>query len=162
MSIHDKPWETGYAVARRVRRELDVPETDQFDVSPWLAVGEVDRDPAGMQGFVVVDHSRCGLALGGPSLAGPSRTFAEARALGRALVRPAQRCFLLSAASSHDERVARAFAAELLAPAEGIRAALDVLGQQDDLALETVARHFGVSPLVVRHQYDNQLARISP
>ena len=63
-----------------------------------------------------------------------------------------------TAARGRDERVARAFAAELLAPAEGIRLTLDSIGQSDDSALETVAKHCRVSPLVVRHQYDNQIA----
>lgn len=129
MSFPEHPWETGYAIARRVRREVDVPETKPFDVSPWLAVGDIDRDPAGMQGLAVIEHSRCGLVLGSTILAGSGRVFAQARALGRALIRPDQRCFLLSAASSHDERVARAFAAELLAPAAGIRAVLDAVGK---------------------------------
>jgi len=64
---------------------------------------------------------------------------------------------LLSAASSYHERVARAFAAELLAPAAGIRTILDLAGREDDVALEAAAQHFTVSPFVVRHQYDNQL-----
>ena len=57
--------------------------------------------------------------------------------------------------------MARAFAAELLAPAAGIRQFLDRLGRQDDLALESTAQHFGVSPILIRHQYDNQVARTS-
>ena len=68
---------------------------------------------------------------------------------------------MLSATHREDGQVARAFAAELLAPAEGIRQFLDRLGRQDDLALESTARHFGVSPILIRHQYDNQLARTS-
>ena len=84
--------------------------------------------------------------------------FGQARALGRALTHPGQDHFILSAASGRDERVARAFAAELLAPADGIRLTLDAIGQSDDSALETIAQHYRVSPLVVRHQYDNQIA----
>jgi hypothetical protein len=158
----DRAWEVGYTMARRIRRELGIQNTRPFDVSPWLAMGEVSVDSAGIQGIGVVDKGRCGLVMGSPRLGRQSRFFAQARALGRALVRPDQRSFLLSAARSHDERVARAFAAELLAPAAGIHEFLDRLGRQDDVALEAVAGHFGVSPLVVRHQYDNQLARMSP
>lgn len=158
----DRTWEAGYAMARRVRHELAISDTNSFDVSPWLALGEVRVDSGGVQGVAVVDESRCGLVLGSPRLSKQSRLFAQARALGRALVRPGRRSFLLSAVHSRDERVARAFAAELLAPAEGIREVLDELGKQDDVALEAVARRFDVSPLLVRHQYDNQLARTSP
>jgi Zn-dependent peptidase ImmA (M78 family) len=82
--------------------------------------------------------------------------------LGRVLTRPEQRSFILSAARGYDERVAGAFAAELLAPADGIRQALEALGGRlDDTALEAVARLFGVSPLVIRHQYENQLSDAS-
>ncbi|MDQ3886394.1 MAG: hypothetical protein M3308_05130 [Actinomycetota bacterium] len=157
----DLPWEAGYAMARRVRHELDTSDTHPFDVSPWLALGEVRDDSGGIQGVAAVNNNRCGLVLGDPGLREESRLFAQARALGRALVRPGQRSFLLSAARSRDERVAGAFAAELLAPAKGIREVLDGLGKQDDMALEAAARSFGVSPLVVRRQYDNQLARTS-
>jgi Zn-dependent peptidase ImmA (M78 family) len=81
--------------------------------------------------------------------------------LGRVLVRPRQRSFVLSAARGYDERVAGAFAAELLAPAEGIRQALDALGGRlDEVALDAIAGRFDVSLLVIRHQYDNQLAEI--
>ena len=101
--------------------------------------------------------------LGVPTLLRPGGVPREAieRALGRVLARPEQRSFILSAARGHDERVANAFAAELLAPAEGIREMLTVLGKQDDSTLEAVARRFRVSPLLVRHQFDNQLAGIS-
>ncbi|HEY5857936.1 MAG TPA: ImmA/IrrE family metallo-endopeptidase [Aldersonia sp.] len=66
---------------------------------------------------------------------------------------------MLSATRGSDEQTARAFAAELLAPAAGIREMLGDLGSDDDAALDAVADRFGVSPLVVRHQYDNQIAR---
>jgi Zn-dependent peptidase ImmA (M78 family) len=74
------------------------------------------------------------------------------------LARPKQQRFVLSAARAQDEQVAGAFAAELLAPAAGIRAQLEVLGKDDDAALEAIAGRFKVSPLVVRHQFDNQIA----
>jgi Zn-dependent peptidase ImmA (M78 family) len=86
------------------------------------------------------------------------RQVRYARALGRILARPEQQQFVLSSARSQDEKVARAFAAELLAPTEGIRLALETIGKDDDSALESVARRFRVSPLLVRHQYDNQIA----
>ncbi len=158
----ERTWEVGYAMARSVRYELDVRETKEFDISPWLALGEVSLESGGIQGLAIVDENRCGLVLGGPRLSKRGSLFAQARALGRALVRPGEHSFLLSAARGRDERVARAFAAELLAPADGIREVLNALGKQDDAALEAAANHFGVSPLVVRHQYDNQLVHTSP
>jgi len=150
----ERPWTTGYRMAQHVRRVMGVPDTNRFDVSLWVGKTTSGRDSAGIQGVAAVAQGRCGLVQG------DSRTgFGQARALGRVLTRPQQHSFVLSAARSHDERVAGAFAAELLAPATGIRQALDALGGRlDDAAFDAVARRFGVSPLVIRHQYDNQLA----
>jgi Zn-dependent peptidase ImmA (M78 family) len=71
---------------------------------------------------------------------------------------PQQKHFILSSARGHDEKVAGAFAAELLAPARGISQSLDAIGKSDDAAMEAVARQYRVSPLLVRHQFDNQIA----
>jgi hypothetical protein len=155
----ERPWETGYAMARSVRNKLDVPATDRFETTPWIGVSDTSAPSNGVQGLTAVRQGRCGLVLGGLRAGRSTSLFGQARALGRVLARPQQHSFVLSAARGHDERVARAFAAELLAPAEGIRQSLDALGKRDDAALEAVAQRFRVSPLLVRHQYDNQLAR---
>jgi Zn-dependent peptidase ImmA (M78 family) len=99
--------------------------------------------------------------LGSQGFGTNAKRFGQARALGRILARPDQHQFILSAAHSRDEHVARAFAAELLAPAAGIRQTLKSIDRDDDSALEAVAERFRVSPLVVRHQYDNQIAASS-
>jgi hypothetical protein len=154
----ERPWALGYAMARQLRHELAIKDTDQFDVSPWVGVGDVTAPSHGIYGFASVTGDRCGVVLGNRGLGTTATRFGLARALGRVVARPEQRRFVLSAARSHDERVARAFAAELLAPAEGIRLTLESIGKTDDSALEAVAQRFRVSPLVVRHQYDNQIA----
>lgn len=156
-----RAWQSGYAMARNVREELDGQAATPVDLWPWIAVGETKGSAGGMQGVAAVVDNRCGVVLGDIGAGRHGRTFAAARALGRALARPAQRSFLLSPARGPDERVARAFAAELLAPAAGIRAILDALGSEDEEAFEVVAGHFGVSPMLIQHQYDNQLARRS-
>jgi hypothetical protein len=137
--------------------ELEVRDIDPFDVSPWVGIGSVDAPSHGIYGFASVSGNRCGVVMGGQTAGTTAIRFGRARALGRVLARPEQRQFVLSAARSQEEKVARAFAAELLAPANGIRRILDELDSSDDSALETVARLFEVSPLVVRYQYDNQL-----
>lgn len=150
----ERPWAAGYRMARQVRDALNVPSVGRFDISPWVGMTRSSRDPGGIPGIVAVSQGRCGLVQGS------IRTgFAQARALGRVLLRPGRHSFILSATRGYDERVAGAFAAELLAPAEGVRQALDALGGRlDDAALDAVARGFAVSPLVIRHQYENQLA----
>jgi hypothetical protein len=35
---------------------------------------------------------------------------------------------------------------------------LEAVGEDDDSTLETIADRYQVSPLLVRHQYDNQIA----
>jgi hypothetical protein len=154
----ERPWQLGYAMARRLRGELAVLDTDFFDVAPWVGTAEVRAPSHGLYGFAAVSDDRCGVVLGAPGLGANARRFGQARALGRILARRQQRQFILSAARSHDERVARAFAAELLAPAHGIRQMLEAIGEDDDSTLETIADRYRVSPLLVRHQYDNQIA----
>jgi hypothetical protein len=157
----ERPWLIGYAMARQVRRELDLDNTGQFDTSPWVRLGDVSAASNGLHGALTVTGDRCGLVLDNRRLGVTSSRFGQARALGRALAHPEHQRFVLSAARGQDEQVARAFAAELLAPADGIRTSLDVLGKHDDAALEAIAAHFKVSPLLVRHQYDNQIAMTS-
>jgi hypothetical protein len=154
-----QPWTIGYAMARQVRRYLDVSELDQFDVSPWVAVGGVRGPSRGVQGIAAVREGRCGLVLGESALGGSASRFGRARALGRVLARPDQQHFVLSRAHGHDERIAGAFAAELLAPADGIRQCLDAIGSYGDAAIDAVARQFKVSSLLVQHQFNNQIAR---
>jgi len=157
-ALDERPWQLGYAMARRLRGELAVLDTDFFDIAPWVGTAEVRAPARGLYGFAAVSDDRCGVVLGTPGLGANTKRFGQARALGRILAHRQQRQFILSAARSHDERVARAFAAELLAPAKGIRQMLEAIGEDDDSTLETIADRYRVSPLLVRHQYDNQIA----
>jgi Zn-dependent peptidase ImmA (M78 family) len=67
--------------------------------------------------------------------------------------------FLVTGAYTDRQKMERAFAAELLAPAKGIAERLggtpDVVLLED---LEEVAQYFRVSPMVVEHQVENQLS----
>ncbi|WP_322769391.1 hypothetical protein [Frankia sp. Cr1] len=160
-----RPWHIGFDMARAVRQALNAEAIAPFDISAWVGAQTLQSPAGGLQGFAAVKDDRCGLALSDPpkfaSTAGSGshyQSFRRARALGRALFRPQRRIFLLSSAHTGDDRVAGAFAAELLAPAEGIRRALATLETYDeDAALDVIASHFGVSPLTVRHQLENQL-----
>jgi len=157
----ERPWAIGYAMARQVRCDLGLGHTEQFDMSPWVRVGDVSAPSHGLHGVATVTADRCGLVLDNRRHGAIATRFGQARALGRALAHPEHQRFVLSAARGQDEQVARAFAAELLAPSDGIQAALEVLEKQDDAALEAIATHFKVSPLLVQHQYDNQIATTS-
>jgi len=88
----------------------------------------------------------------------PNQRFAQARALWHFVFGVPSQSFLLTPAHTDRQRVERAFAAELLAPAEGIRERL----QSDEVEftfedVEAIARDFGVSPMVIRHQIENQI-----
>ena len=56
------------------------------------------------------------------------------------------------------QRVERAFAAEILAPAVGVEEMLGATSYVYFDELERVANHFDVSTRVIRHQAENQLA----
>ena len=156
----NRPWELGYAMARRVRELLASPTVMPFDVTPWVALGSASGPSAGIKGVAAVAADRCGL-VPDESVQNTSLTFATARALGRTLAQPDRKSFLLSAARSSDEQTARAFAAELLAPAAGILELLSSDDRHDDEAFDSIARRFRVSPFVIKRQYDNQVAHLS-
>jgi Zn-dependent peptidase ImmA (M78 family) len=66
--------------------------------------------------------------------------------------------FMVTSAHTYPQRVERAFAAELLAPADGIASLLESppdVATQDEL--EQIAKHFRVSSLVIDHQVRNRL-----
>jgi Zn-dependent peptidase ImmA (M78 family) len=66
--------------------------------------------------------------------------------------------FLVTTAYTDRQKVERAFAAELLAPASGIAGLLGfdpAAASQEDVDL--VAEALNVSPMVVQHQLENQL-----
>jgi hypothetical protein len=148
------PWTVGYLMAQRLRAALSTPDDARVDVAAWVSADAATGQSGGLSGVTAVNQDRCGLLLG---TGRPNTAFTRARALGRTLGQPERSTFVLSKARGYDERVAGAFAAELLAPAAGIRAMLEDLGADDDEALDAVAGQFGVSALVVRHQYDNQI-----
>lgn len=92
----ERPWLRGYSLARLVRRELAVVETEPFDAAPWVGTADVGANAHGLQGLARVENDRCGLVLGAPGLPATAARFGRARALGRVLARPVQRSFVLS------------------------------------------------------------------
>jgi Zn-dependent peptidase ImmA (M78 family) len=65
---------------------------------------------------------------------------------------------VVTTAHTYRQRIERAFAAELLAPAEGIAELLESppeTASQEEL--EQIALRYGVSPVVIEHQVRNHL-----
>jgi len=161
------PWRWGYAVANRVRELLGSadPEDSALDrllAGPGIAdgVAEVARID-GIAALTLASEP------GTPRLAVTPRTesgrrFAIGRGLFDFIVTGAPVPRLATRALDERQRAGRAFAAELLAPAEAIARKLpaDRLLEAEDL--EELAAAFRVSTEVIRHQVENHgLARIA-
>ncbi|MGH9066499.1 MAG: hypothetical protein ACRD0J_03120 [Acidimicrobiales bacterium] len=151
------PYQVGYQRAALVRRSLDRPATEPFRLEelPIVPLADGDSPTTAVQALSIVspERSYARLVLGWkPSPA--SELFVAARSLW-SLWFDQGSVALLTGASSWRQQVSRAFAAELLAPAEGIQ---ELLGGRPATAWgPAIADHFGVSDLVIEHQVDNQL-----
>lgn len=150
-------WRVGYDMARQLRQLLGLSKLESAPVNELVTLRATKAEPPNNVDAVVrLDDSKGGVVVG----AGTSpiaRRFVGARALGRRALNPATvGTSLLTRSSRYGERAERAFAAEFLAPAEGI---VEVLcGNFSDDAVQRAAKRFNVSPLLIAHQIDNQLA----
>ena len=161
------PWRWGYAIANRVGELVGATDPEGSSLERLLAglgiadrVAEVERID-GIAALTLAGKS------GTPRLAvtprtEPGRRFAIARGLFDFIVTGAPVPRLATRALDERQRAGRAFAAQLLAPAEAIAPKLpaDRLLQAEDL--EELAAAFRVSTEVIRHQVENHgLARIA-
>lgn len=159
------PHEAGYLAARRVRSEiLSVPADEPIpDLTSILAkrlgwtanctrsaLGETRLD--GMIGLNVADSAPVLVIPGARSLA------AERFRLARAAYFPVTKNLgasarLLTGSATPPQRAARAFAAELLAPATALEKRVPARWSDQDL--EDLATEFSVSPQLIYHQLEN-------
>ena len=157
------PWEVGYRQAKQIRT--------LFTADPAECIQDL--------GISLVNHRRVEdsdlVAIGGESHSGGfavaldesitssvGSRFVQARALWFAAHPGLKHRFLITNLAGN-QRVARAFAAELLAPAAGIRAMVkNPRALADDSKIERIADHFGVSDTLVRLQVKNQILRGQP
>jgi IrrE N-terminal-like domain len=150
------PWRVGWQQARRVREALGLDIGARLDPSRYLI--SVAR-PSGDKRLQAVGgigrNHRSPTVVVGSSSSDNARRFTLSRALWHFLAED-DLVFLVTASYTDRQRVERAFAAELLAPSEGIEQRLgsEVLSEEE---LEEIAEHFGVSVRVVEHQIQNQL-----
>jgi IrrE N-terminal-like domain len=151
------PWGPGYTGARAVRRAIGLSPVDPFDFGAYVSKAVV---PAPDRTLHALGGGRADAA---PSVVlgrhqhEDSERFTLARAMWHFLRQP-QEQFLITSAHTARQKAERAFAAELLAPAEGVA---KLIGDNpDDIGideLEMAERHFHVSSLIIQHQIDNQL-----
>lgn len=156
VGVSERPWSRGYAAARVYREGIGLEPTDPIDLRERVGLSHIEGDPAGLLGFVGVTEEGVGLVLPSDFTGAATTKFAQARALGLALLTP-RRSVLLDMASTDLVKMTRAFAAELLAPADGIAEYLSVLPAVTDRAIDAIADRYGASPIMVQRQYENQL-----
>ena len=167
------PWDAGYDLARRLRRFLDV------GTDPLRDMGELAQ-AFGEDAESIDRVSKSNVALGWPSLVdavvaqddeGPAfafrrlgkhedgRRFHFCRALAEVLMSPGSDTLLTKAHSERQKRN-RAFAAEFLAPSQGLKQRVRHQVVDSD-EMNEIAAHFGVSSLLIEQQIRNhQIAEI--
>ncbi len=154
-----QPWEKGLQDARQFRAALHVPLIESFDVRRWVAVEHFTRVSRSLQGLgarTAADGRM--VALAEPK-GDEQERFAAARALWRFLSDADAGEFLVTSARTPKQQAERAFAAELLAPANGVR---ELLGSDSDDPIAAddirpISEHFAVSDWVIQYQVVNQL-----
>jgi hypothetical protein len=153
------PWTTGWTQALIMRDLVGLGPGDSFEFGNMIRLEKRLHDDQALQALGgLTKTGGAALVLRRQSKKAAAR-FASARALWHLTHDPSPDRFLLTTSHADRQRVERAFAAELLAPAKGVRELLvDDGGLVSPEDLVDVASHFGVSPFVVRHQAENQLA----
>lgn len=160
-SVPGLPWEKGYFRAREVRRLIGLNGGSPLEQDPLLGLSpsSVNVPLPNVDAFITVADGYPGIALA------PRRRSAERFALARSLYEyfyPASGPHaLVSRAVTERQKENRAFAAEILAPAESLRKQIGTASSitQDDI--EELAQEFDVSSMVIGKQIENhQLAQI--
>jgi hypothetical protein len=169
-SMEEKPWERGYEAARRLRSLLglapDRPLAVMGDVTKALLDAEEfvicripDLEPnCGARGIARRNADGLGVAIG--QNAGDPK-FQLTATLGDFLLSNESEFFLSTKASTDRQKRNRAFAAEFLAPIQGIRERW-VNGKSSRSNQEKIAEDFGVSLYIVQYQMQNQAPLLYP
>ena len=155
------PWTRGYDLARCARNELSAGDGRfEFDGSGDLAIRHVEREMPSprIHGLVAVDAPTCVTT----PRSEPGTRFLLARALGDYVDRSAASAGILTSLATDRQAQNRAFAAEFLAPAAALRAALDNANPVEPDKVDVLAHEFGVAGEVIRRQIQNhELASIA-
>lgn len=156
-----KPWEQGWNEARTVRDLLEMAPDEVFPADRFIRSRVLaDRSPDhALQAVGGAGSDNSGLLVLGEGTGMTGRRFRQGRGLWHLLFgADRSRHFLLTPARTDRQKTERAFAAELLAPAIGVREQLPVdPSKASSEDIDAAAAYFKVSPLLVRHQLENQL-----
>ena len=164
--INRPPWDAGYAMARQLRDELEIVD-DPLPSIKELAEA-LGGDPNRLRKIVEPNQALAGVplidavvtvgedrtpAFGFRKLNEQSRRFNFCRALFEVLTSWGSDSLVTRARSERQQRN-RAFAAEFLAPSDGLRKRISTrIVDSDDMS--ELASEFGVSSHVVEHQIKN-------
>jgi hypothetical protein len=151
--ISEIPWERGYELARRARKSIGT-TGGGFDFDGAWAVGNRELNlPSDRIDALVAENAPSCLIRARSEI---GRRFLLARAVGDYLSRPTHEPQLLTSVSTEKQALSRAFAAEFLAPSVALRTQLGSAPRYIDAdAIDDLARRFGVSSFVIRHQIQN-------
>ena len=149
------PWKIGYETASAVRRHLSMAIDEKIELGPYAPISFLESPDPGLVALAGCWNTHSSLVLGGRRGDAGER-FVQARSIWRFINQESDnRRMLIGQGRTSFEQAERAFAAELLAPAEAIRRRL-VEGLSDS---EGIAERFGVSVAVIDNQIENQLTR---
>jgi len=158
---HRVPHIAGYRRARAARKQMGLDASAPvLDLETSIArtfgpVREVEMDRRGTSTLVAFGADQSGLVVGAKSSIEPAKRFRLARALHHWMyAADVSQGRLLTRSHGWNQRASRAFAAEFLAPAEGIREQL-AAADGDDLMLRAVAQRYRVSDQVLQLQIAN-------
>jgi len=153
------PWRIGWEQAREVREILGLEAVTPFGFDGLVSSLARAASQSGLQALGGTSPEGASALILGRRMGQKGTRFSEARALWHFIYESERDRFLLTPSSTERHKAERAFAAELLAPGEGIRQQLgDRIDGVSGEDLEEVADHFSASSLVVQHQVENQLA----
>lgn len=152
-----RPWDVGYEQARFVRDQIAPDRQLRLAVDRFVRAIARKSPDISLQALGGGDSRAQPLLIIGQTRPVNSTRFTLARALWH-YVWDDSPWFLVTAAYTLRQRVERAFAAELLAPAEGIAELLEsppeATSQEE---IEQIAQRYGVSSMVIEHQLRNHL-----
>jgi hypothetical protein len=150
------PWQLGWAQARFVRENQHSNFLRPFEIEKYIGS---DIDPVGDPDLQAIGGrtGRRPLAILGQQRPASSKRFTLSRALWHCIWDDSP-VFSVTSAHTYRQSIERAFAAELLAPADGVSNLLESAPEAaSDEEFEQIAEHFGVSPMVIGYQVRNQL-----
>lgn len=149
-----RPSERGYTLARSARAGLQAGDRRiDFDSPDFPAFARADARPTvrRIHGLVAADSPACVTV----PRSEPATRFLTAQALGDYLDRSTSGPGILGTLATDRQAVSRAFAAEFLAPAEGLRERLRGASVVEAEGVDDLAAEFGVSSAVIHRQIDN-------